>query len=54
MVRLNALDAVLVRPDEASVSVAVRLWLPSASFEVVTDQAPLALAVVVPTRVEPS
>ena len=50
---LMAAEAALVLPA-ASVAVAVRLWAPLASAAVVKLQAPLPLAVVVPSRVAPS
>ncbi len=53
MVMEKAFDEALVRPEE-SVSVAVRLWLPSLSAGVVSVHWPLLFAVAVPSWVAPS
>ena len=53
MVTLSAADAALVLPA-TSVAVAVRLWAPLVSAAVVKLQAPLPLAVALPSRVAPS
>ena len=49
----SAAEAALVLPA-LSVSVAVKLWAPPASVPVVKLQAPLALAVALPSKVAPS
>ena len=51
-VTLIATEAALVMPD--TVSVAVKLWAPSGKGTVIKLQAPLALAVAVPSSVVPS
>ena len=53
MVTLRAAEAALILPA-ASVAVAVRLWAPSPSAAVVKVQAPLPLAVTLPSSVAPS
>jgi hypothetical protein len=49
----KALDGALVAPD-ASVAVAVKLWVLSESFGVSNAQAPELFDVAVPRRVDPS
>ena len=53
MVTLSAVEAAPVLPA-ASVAVAVRLWAPLLSAAVVKLQAPLPLAVALPSSVAPS